>query len=135
MEKVVPYPGIDIDARWGYSHTKGRIFGYKLHLISATTGDLLAPLAADITTANLADNKMYVPLTSSSVFSLPFVLYTVADPGYDDKKLYEYDKKTLGIDLVCKVEGYKNTPKDRLEIMLLSIGIGTGIYDQRGISI
>ena len=23
----------------------------------------------------------------------------VADPGYDDKKLYEYSKKTLGIDL------------------------------------
>lgn len=23
-----------------------------------------------------------------------------ADPDYDDKKLYEYSKKTLGIDLV-----------------------------------
>ena len=25
-------PGIDMDARWGYSHTKGWTFGYKLHL-------------------------------------------------------------------------------------------------------
>ncbi len=25
----------------------------------------------------------------------------VADPGYDDKKLYEYSKNTLVIDLVC----------------------------------
>jgi hypothetical protein len=45
--------------------------------------------AADVTTtANVPDNKMYVPLTSSSssVFSLPYVLYMIADPGYDDKK-------------------------------------------------
>ncbi len=25
----VPCPGIDTDARWGYSHTKGWVFGYK----------------------------------------------------------------------------------------------------------
>ena len=29
---VVPRSGIDTDARWGHSHTKGWIFGYKLHL-------------------------------------------------------------------------------------------------------
>ena len=28
----------------------------------------------------------------------------IADPGYDDKKLYEHSKKELGIDLVCPVE-------------------------------
>ncbi len=54
---------------------------------------------------------MYVPLTSSSssssVFSLPSVLYMVADPGYDDKELYEHSKKVLGIDLVCPVERYE----------------------------
>ena len=33
---VVPRSGIDTDARWGYSHTKGWIFGYKLHLTSTT---------------------------------------------------------------------------------------------------
>ena len=37
---IVPCPGIDTDARWGYSHTKGWIFGYKLHLTS-TTGKIL----------------------------------------------------------------------------------------------
>ncbi|HEY6534937.1 MAG TPA: transposase [Candidatus Nitrosocosmicus sp.] len=36
---VVPCSaGIDSDAKWGYSHTKGWIFGYKLHL-TCTTGD------------------------------------------------------------------------------------------------
>ena len=35
---VVPRSGIDTDARWGYSHTKGWVFGYKLHLTSTTAG-------------------------------------------------------------------------------------------------
>ena len=35
-KKVVPYSGIDTDSMWGFSHTKGCIFGYKLHLISST---------------------------------------------------------------------------------------------------
>jgi len=94
MEKgVVPCHGIDTDARWGYSRTKGWVFGYKPHLTS-TTGDLVVPLTADVTTANVPDNKMYVTLTSFSpcVFSLPTLRYIVADPGYDDKELYEYSK-------------------------------------------
>ncbi|MER5174460.1 MAG: transposase, partial [Candidatus Nitrosocosmicus sp.] len=99
---VVPRPGIDTDARWGYSHTKGWIFGYKLHLTSTTTADvgkIVVPLTADVTTANIPDNQMCVPLTSSSssssVFFLSSVLYIAGDPGYDDKKLYEYSKRTL----------------------------------------
>ncbi len=35
---IVPCSGIDTDVRWGYSHTKGWIFGYKLHL-TCTTGE------------------------------------------------------------------------------------------------
>ncbi len=42
MKKEVPCPGIDTDARWGYSHTKGWVFGYKLHLTS-TTGKIVVP--------------------------------------------------------------------------------------------
>ena len=59
-------------------------------------GRSIVPLTADVTTANVPDNKMYIPLTSSSssvVFSLPLVFYMVADPGYDAKKLYEYSKR------------------------------------------
>jgi len=78
----------------------------------------VVPLTADVTTANIPDNKMYVPLTLSSlVFSLPSALYMIADLGYDDKKLYEYSKKTLGIDLVCPVKRYKSTSKKRLELV------------------
>ncbi len=60
----------------------------------------------------------------------------VADPGYDDKKLYEYSKKTLKIDLVCPVERYKGTSKKRLELVCFYESVlGQAIYNQRGISI
>ncbi len=137
----VPCPVIDTDARWGYSHTKGWVFGYKLHLTS-TTGKIVVPLTADATTANVQDNQMYVPLTSSSssssssVFSVPSVLYMIADPGYDDKNLYKYSKKVLGIDLVCPVERYENTPKKRLDLVCFYQSVlGQAIYSPRRISI
>jgi hypothetical protein len=81
MEKgIVPCPGIDTDARWGYNHTKGWVFGYKLHL-TCTTGEIIVPLTADVTTANVQDNQMYVTLTSSPspspslVFSTMCIVY------------------------------------------------------------
>jgi hypothetical protein len=137
MEKgIVPCPGIDTGARWGYSHTKGWIFGYKLHL-TCTAGELVVPLTADVTTANVQDNQMYVSITpSSSVFSLSSLRYMVADPGYDDKELYGYSKKTLGIDLVCPVEKYENTSKKRLELVCFYQSVlGHTIYSQRRISV
>jgi len=56
-------------------------FSDKLHLTS-TTGKIIVPLTADVTTANVQDNKMYVSLTSSSsIFSLSSLRYMMADPG------------------------------------------------------
>ncbi len=126
----------------GYSHTKGWIFGYKLHLTSttATTAgkEIIVPLTADVTTANVPDNNMYIPLTSSSsssVFSLPLVCYMVADPGYDAKKLYEYSKE-LGIDMICPIKRYKSTSKKRLELVCFyQSTLEKAIYNQRRISI
>jgi Transposase DDE domain len=137
---VVPRSGIDTDARWGYSHAKGWIFGYKLHLTSTTAvGNLVVPLTADVTTANVPDNKMYVTLTSSSsssIFLLPILRYMAADPGYDAKKLYEYSKKTLGMDLVCPVERHKSTSKKRLELVCFyESALGQAIYSRRKTSI
>ena len=55
IKGVVPRSGIDnIDARWGFSHTKGWIFGYRLHMISST-GSTIVPLGADFTTANVGE--------------------------------------------------------------------------------
>ncbi len=111
---------------------------YILHL---TTGEIVVPLTSRCTTtANVPDNKMYIPLTSSSssssVFSLPSLRYMTADPGYDDKKLYEYSKKTSGIDLVCPVKRYKSTSKKRLDLVCFyQSALGQAIYNQRRISI
>ncbi len=79
MEKgIMPCPGIDEDARLGYSHTKAWIFGYKLHLKSTTGGEIVIPLTADVTTVHVQDNQMNVPLTSIFlVFS--FTIFTLYD--------------------------------------------------------
>ena len=89
-KKIVPRSGIDTDARWGFSHTKGWIFGYKLHLIS-TTGSIIVPLAADFTTANIPDNQIYSTLITASlpVTIIKETFYMSADPGYDDHELYD----------------------------------------------
>jgi hypothetical protein len=80
---------------------------------------------------------MYVTLTSySSVFALPSVLHTAADPGYDDRKLYKYSRRALGIGLVCPVERHKNTSKRRLELVCFyQSGLGQSICNQRWISV
>ncbi len=104
----------------------GWTFGYKSHLTCTTTTasggergeQIVVPLTADVITANVPDNKMYVPLTSSSMtFPLSSLRYMVADPGYGDKELYEYSKNTLGLDMVCPVERYESTHKKRLDLI------------------
>jgi Transposase DDE domain len=119
---IVPRSGIvDTDARWGFSHTKGWIFGYKLHLISST-GSLIVPLAADFTTANVQDNQMYnpvmissSPLPSSSSLFLE-TCYMIGDSGYDDHDLYDLSV-AKGFQLVCPVQRYEHTPANRLELI------------------
>jgi hypothetical protein len=139
---IVPCSGIDTDARWwGYSHTKGWILEYKLHLTSSTTAgkEIIVPLTADVTTANEPGNKMYIPLTyssSSSVFSLPLVCYMVADPGYDDTKLYRYIKSIGNGSGLSSVERYESTSKKRLELVCFyESEMGQSIYNRRRISI
>jgi hypothetical protein len=74
----------------GVSHTKGWIFGYKLHLIASTNGSVIVPLVADFTTANIEDNQMYSTVTCSlPITIIRKISYISADPGYDDHKLYD----------------------------------------------
>jgi hypothetical protein len=130
---IVPRSGIDTDARWGFSHTKGWIFGYKLHLISST-GSIIVPLAADFTTANVYDNQMYNTMTSSSL--LPKEIgYMIGDSGYDDHSLYELSTKR-GFELVCPVQRYEHTHTDRLELIhFYESELGQVIYSWRSKSI
>ena len=68
-EGVLPRSGIDTDARWGFSHTKEWIFGYKLYLISSISS-ILVPLIADFTTANIPNNQIYNILKASIPFTI-----------------------------------------------------------------
>jgi hypothetical protein len=116
------------------------MFGYKIHPTSTTTGDIVVPLtASDVTiTANVQYYQMYVPLTSTSfsAFSLPSLYYIVADPGYDDKKLYRYSKSIGNRFGLFSVERYKNTSKERLELVYFyEFVLGQFTYNQRRISI
>jgi len=62
-----------------------RVFGYKLHM-SCSTGGLIVPLSADFSSANIPDNKPY----DGMIFPLADMLQNIiADPAYDDFKLYE----------------------------------------------
>jgi hypothetical protein len=134
IKGVVPRSGIDTDARWGFSHTKGWIFGYKLH-ITASTGSLIIPLSADFTQADVQDNQIYPAITCSS--SLPQgVRYMAADSGYDDHKLYNLSTDR-GFELVCPVsEIYNNTSSDRLQLIeFYESKLGQIIYSWRGISV
>jgi len=60
----IPVSGIDTDARWGFSKSKGWVWGYKLHL-SCSTGSLVVPLSSDVTAANVHDGKQYEKLVES----------------------------------------------------------------------
>jgi transposase len=103
-EGVIPCSGIDRDAKWGYSHTKEWIFGYKLHMICSTDLPTVVPLSADVTTANVSDKPIYPNMVSSlSHETLKKIHYMVADPGFSGKKLYDLSMRK-GFQLVCPVK-------------------------------
>ena len=135
IKGVVPCSGIDTDAKWGFSHSKGWIFGYKLHMISST-GSTVVPLAADFTTANIQDNQMYNPMTSSTTNTPEEkICYMIGDSAYDDQKLYDLSINR-GFELICPVQRYEHTPADRLElIQFYESELGQAIYSWRSKSI
>ena len=86
---IVPCSGMDTDARWGYSHTKGWVFGYKLHMVSST-GFVAVPLSADVTTANVHDNQVYGELASRlPSTTIKETSYMTAGPGFGPHELYD----------------------------------------------
>ncbi len=128
----VPRSGIDTDARWGFSRTKGWVFGYKMHL-ACSTGSLIIPLSADLTTANISDNNMYESITASLSED---VRYIVGDEGYDDHELCDFSRYR-GHLLVFPLERYRHTT-DNNRLALLQFyqsEFGQHVYLQRSISI
>ncbi len=138
-EGIIPRSGIDTNARWGFSQTRGWIFGYKLHMV-CNTDSTVVPLAADVTTANIPDNQVYPELMTSSSGLSPEIIrkthFMVADPGYDDQSLYD-SSLNMGFQLVCPVRRYRKTPEERLKLVdFYESSLGqVVVYSKRGISI
>lgn len=107
----LPIPGIDTDAKWGFSKSKGWIFGYKLHM-SCSTGKLVVPLSAEITTANIHDSQMLDSLIEPLSGLLQNIL---ADPAYDGDDFHTSCKEKK-LRLICPVTVYDSTPPDRIRL-------------------
>jgi hypothetical protein len=134
---IVPRSGIDSDARWGFSHTRGWIFGYKLHMVS-NIDSVVVPLSVDVTTANVPDNQVYPVVLASAGLSPETIKkthYMVADHEYDDHALYELSMN-MGFQVVCPVHRYRNTPNERLDLIdFYESALGQVTYSKRGTSI
>ena len=127
----LPIAGIDVDAKWGFSNSKGWVWGYKLHM-SCSTGKLIVPLSACITTANIHDSKPYEKLTESLAGLMNNIL---ADPAYDDGSLYESSKNN-DMKLICPIKKYHSTPPERLKLVeFYNSKEGQELYSQRKITI
>lgn len=127
----LPIAGIDIDAKWGFSKSKGWVFGYKLHM-SCSTGRLIIPLSADVTTANIHDGKMYCTLVESLEELVKSIL---CDPAYDNSKLYHFSNKK-NLRLICPIKIYPSTPSERINLADFYNSIqGQELYSQRKVSI
>jgi len=128
---TVPRSGIDTDARWGFTATKGWSYGYKLHMCCSTR-KVVVPLSARISTANIPDNTVFQDLLEQ----LPDDnRYVVADAGYDDWKLYDYTRQR-GARLVCPIRRYRHTKGPRLDLIsFYKSRKGQRIYGTRSVSI
>jgi len=127
----LPIAGIDTDAKWGFSKSKGWVWGYKLHM-SCSTGQLVVPLSANITTANVSDSKPYCALIKSLSGLMCNML---CDPAYDDSSLYE-SSKNHSMRLICPIKKYHSPPPDRMKLIEFYNSVqGQELYSQRKISI
>jgi hypothetical protein len=124
----IPISGIDTDARWGFSKSKGWMFGYKLHMC-CSTGRLPVPLNACISTANVYDPHMYHTLIDPLAGLVP---YMAADSLYSSEELY-HTSKEMGVTLVCPIRRHRHTKGVRLKrYHFFRSRKGQGIIRKRG---
>jgi hypothetical protein len=80
---VVPHTSIDCEAGWSKSGWHGWWYGWKLHL-AVTAGKLRIPMAAEVTRANVSDNRVAPDLVEQLPEGLILLL---GDSQYRDPKL------------------------------------------------
>jgi hypothetical protein len=81
---VVPHSSIDTEAHWTKSQWHGWVYGWKLHVVVCAACHVWLPLAADLTSANRADNEQAPALIAELPEELRFLL---GDQHYHDQTL------------------------------------------------
>jgi hypothetical protein len=102
---VVPHTSIDTEAHWTKSGWHGWVYGWKLHIVVSAACNTWLPFAAEVTSANVADNEQAPSLIEVLPHDLHFLL---GDQHYHDEALInQCDNR--GCILVTSFTG-KNNP-------------------------
>lgn len=81
---LVPHTSIDTEAHWTKSGWHGWVYGWKLHVVVTAACEIWLPLAAEVTSANVADNEQASTLIETLPADLRFLL---GDQHYHDEAL------------------------------------------------
>lgn len=101
----VPHTSIDTQAHWTKSGWHGWVYGWKLHIVVSAACHVWLPLAAEVTSANVADNEQAPALIKVLPPDLRFWL---GDQHYHDQTLSQ-QCDSRGCMLVTSFTG-KNNP-------------------------
>ena len=115
---IVPHTSIDTEAHWTKSGWHGWVYGWKLHLIT-TVAAVWIPLAADLTSANAADNVQALPLVDRLPPGAPSQpRFLLGDVHYNDPSLREQWEIADRV-LVTTQRGCYPHPDDGVEVRRL----------------
>jgi len=124
---VVPHTSIDTEAHWTKSGWHGWVYGWKLHIIVSAACNAWLPLAADVTSANVADNEQAISLIEVMPAGLHFLL---GDQHYHDEALSQQcDQRNCN--LVTSFTG-KNNPYPHTDD---GVGVRKVLHKTRSIAI
>jgi hypothetical protein len=102
---VVPHSSIDTQANWTKSGWHGWVYGWKLHLISVVAA-VWIPLAANLTSANEADNE----LAPAVIWELPpEVRFLLGDLHYNAPNVQDECRKSHRILVTTQYGPYPHT--------------------------
>jgi len=89
----------DFGAKWGFSTTKGWIFGYKIHMVVDAEQEI--PLGFIVTSGDKSDMDHFIPLIDKAKeLGIDFEI-VLADKGYDKEQHYRYAESKGGVPIIA----------------------------------
>lgn len=115
----------DKDAKWGYSLSRGWVWGYRLHLIS-TVKPCILPLRWLLTTANFQEGPKFInlakPVVELARNNLRRIKTFLGDSAYESKDIYRWSKKEQKINFICPIkDGKVKHPRTKERKMRLKL--------------